>query len=165
MKFSAKLPLIIGGLCQVVTNTSAQIFREQCAIWPMGWPQHHHDNSCDRHAQNTKFQAEIATYPSSISFYLNIPEEKTWVCPLENDDSDAVDQDDLYIGRPTKWIVYNRASTSIIISHSNDSPFATGGSPSSEQVNSAVYPNGKTVMFSVHELPCRHFVLSSVSIQ
>ncbi|KAL3800611.1 hypothetical protein HJC23_006073 [Cyclotella cryptica] len=147
MKFSTSLTLILGGLCQVVSSTSAQNFREHCAIWPMGWPTHHHDTSCDRHAQNTKLQAEIGSYPSSISFYLNIPEERTWVCPLENDVSDAVDPGGLHIGRPAKWIVYNRASTPIIISHASGSPFATGGyEPSSGQMKSAVYPNGPVVL-------------------
>jgi hypothetical protein len=71
---------------------------------------------------------------------LSLPEEKTWVCPLEDGGNDFVSSP-LVIGRATKWILYNEASVPIVVERVMESTALDG--VEGKQVKSAVYPHGK----------------------
>lgn len=83
---------------------------------------------------------------------MELPEEKTWICP--NYDSDA--NDDIIagsdgtlargiVGQATNWILYNEASTPIIVERVHESPLVDVGAGGlrEEIMKSAVYPHGK----------------------
>ena len=122
--------------------TAEKSITQHCNVWPRGWPKEHHDASCNRALQNSILNEEVANRnPLPIRSYLNLPEEKTWVCPLE-DESDSVNSGELVIGRATRWILYNQASTPIIVERVNESSLMD--SVDENQLKSAVYPNGKS---------------------
>jgi hypothetical protein len=137
---SVKLAYCLSGLC-IATAHESESIAGQCQLWPRGWPKEHHDSSCNIEAKTFEERHTDSRYPASIKDYLDIPEEKTWVCPLEDDTDITVNRDALMIGQPTKWIVYNRASTPIIISLVDELPLDVG--LHQQQIESAVYPNGK----------------------
>eukprot|EP00956_Cyclotella_meneghiniana_P040748 scaffold203921_cov17-Cyclotella_meneghiniana.AAC.1 len=65
---------------------------------------------------------------------MELPEEKTWICP--NDDSDAIDNIVVgsdgalaggVVGQATNWILYNEASTPIIVERVHESPLVDVG--------------------------------------
>ena len=132
MKSILKLFVLVGGINQINADLG-------CEIWPRGWPKVHHDTSCNRTTQNAKLNAPTGN-PHALNSYMNVPEEKTWVCPLENEVGVGV----FVSGRPTKWIVYNHASTPIVLDSLNDGglDFA-GAEDDSKMMKSAVYPHGK----------------------
>lgn len=144
---------------------AANEYLKHCDIWKNGVPLEHLDTACDRVAQNIAWAASIEAakhipeaelIPSSV--YLNLPEEKTWVCPLESSAQHDINQNNFIntimsgeeqLGHPTKWILHNRASTSLILLHVN----ALGLEVSAidfetypAHSNTAVYPNGPIVL-------------------
>jgi len=86
---------------------------------------------------------------------MELPEEKTWICP--NDDSDAIDNIVVgsdgalaggVVGQATNWILYNEASTPIIVERVHESPLVDVGAGGlrEEIMKSAVYPHGPVVL-------------------
>lgn len=134
-------------IASIVSQATGDEFNKEkinlhCTLWPEGWPKEHHDTSCNRVLQNTVLAKDVAARdkPAPISAFLNIPEEKTWVCPL--DESNSLSSGQIkhpVIGRATRWILYNHASTPIIIERVNGSSLMDEG----KFLKSAVYPNGK----------------------
>ena len=140
--------------------------KNSCLNWPQDQiPLEHRDFSCNRSLQNIQLNALLVDaaaasdqdlIPSSV--YLKLPEEKSWICPLESTD-DAVSfpsSNNLNIdnfkerneGHNTKWVLYNKASTPIILTYINalgSEVSATDGAYPA-QSNTAVYPNGPIVL-------------------
>ena len=60
-----------------------------CDIWPRNFPREHYDTSCDLELQNSILQSQLnqkhIENPLPLSLHLQLPEEKTWPCPLEDD--------------------------------------------------------------------------------
>jgi hypothetical protein len=145
-----------------------------CLSWPKNQvPLEHRDFSCNRAFQNLEWSlahevAKAAPKEGLIpdDVYLRLPEEKTWVCPLGTADDDVVASrrasNFLNIGRndkggnvhaggeghPTRWVLYNEASSPIILTRVNALGFevsATDGAYPAHS-NTAVYPHGPIVL-------------------
>jgi len=149
-------------------------YLSSCYIWPpAGAPPEHLDNACNRAGQNALWAAEdaaaqAAPLEDSISdaVYLNMPEEKTWTCPLDIADETAGSDVNYLIeqraadsetsnsyagatGHPSRWILHNEATTPIVLAHVNPlglevSAMDFGTHPA--HANTAVYPNGPIVL-------------------
>jgi hypothetical protein len=143
-----------------------------CLIWPLNQvPLEHRDISCNRALQNLEWNAayEIteATPKEELipnHVYLRLPEEKTWECPLDTADvpSALVSSNFLNTGRnnneeggdyaggghPTKWVLYNKASTPIILTHINALGLEVSASDGAypPHSNPAVFPHGPIVL-------------------
>ena len=146
-----------------------------CHVWPpTGVPPEHLDNACNRAVQNAAWAVEHEVSQSSAPedmipdvVYLNMVEEKTWVCPLDdanngggannfvfNNNNGGIDgqKSNGYtgtIGHPTRWILHNRASNPIIISHLNVLGLEVSAMDKTTfppQSNTAVYPDGPIVL-------------------
>ncbi len=150
--------------------------RRQCLSWPLNQvPLEHRDFSCNRALQNLEWNAahEVAKatpkeglIPHDV--YLRLPEEKTWVCPLDTADDDGgvasrpasnfinIGRNNEEVGNdhaggeghPTRWVLYNKASTPIILTHINALGLevsATDGVYPAHS-NTSVYPHGPIVL-------------------
>ncbi|KAL3811783.1 hypothetical protein ACHAXA_005174 [Cyclostephanos tholiformis] len=92
-------------------------------------PPEHRDSACDRAAQNARRIAEHERnenlgkgelIPDVV--YLALPEERTWICPPDDDGGVTVtrshERDRL--GAPSRWVVYNRSSGPVMILRANE---------------------------------------------
>ena len=131
-------------------------FHKRCNIWPRGWPTEHHDKSCNRAVQNSLLKSgyDMTDY-LTIQTYFNLPEEKTWACPLEDSSTDdempmqnSFDYKGLVTGMATNWILYNEASTPIIVERVNESPLV---GYVDDGMKSAVYPNGRSRLMKLRD--------------
>ena len=137
-------------------------------------PPEHRDTACDRQWQNARWAVEDtdnrATPPEDLipdTVYLNMAEEKTWVCPLDtvgdniggmnnnnNNSNNLVNVNgggggNAVLGHPTKWILHNKATSPIVLTHMN----ALGLEVSAidfhtfpAHSNTAIYPHGPIVL-------------------
>lgn len=112
---------------------------KHCNSWEpgVGMPHEHLDTACDRERQNAAWQADHVEATSAPAedlipdtVYLNMAEEKTWVCPLDNAEGGvrgASDKNNMVdpnggpgpAGHPTRWVMHNRASSPVILTHVN----------------------------------------------
>ena len=94
--------------------------QEQRCLMP-SVPPEHLDGSCDVASQNACLNAEVTNSwmnrdNSDDDVYLNMPEEKTWICPLDGDATEGTAwAEERRLGRSTRWVVSNRASSPVII--------------------------------------------------
>eukprot|EP00571_Detonula_confervacea_P001873 CAMPEP_0172316594 /NCGR_PEP_ID=MMETSP1058-20130122/28764_1 /TAXON_ID=83371 /ORGANISM="Detonula confervacea, Strain CCMP 353" /LENGTH=502 /DNA_ID=CAMNT_0013030935 /DNA_START=36 /DNA_END=1544 /DNA_ORIENTATION=- len=148
-------------------------YHDHCYTWPAeGVPPEHSDNACNRSIQNAVWAADDSVARSAPPedlikpmVYLNLPEEKSWTCPLDTVDETAgsvkhkvnnngVDgqKSTSYVGatgHPTRWIVHNKASNPIILTHINALGLEVSAMDFSTypaHSNTAVYPNGPIVL-------------------
>ena len=137
----------------------------KCLNWPRDQvPLEHRDFSCNRYLQNIELNAlfEEAAAASDqelipSSTYLKLPEEKSWICPLDSldDTISSPSSNTLNVGEfierkeghSTKWILYNRASSPIILTYIalGTEVSATDGAYPAHS-NTAAYPNGPIVL-------------------
>lgn len=133
-------------------------------------PLEHRNFSCNRALQNQAWndahkEAEAAPPEELIppNVYLRLPEEKTWTCPLDTADAVSpttqassssgffphrtVDEHPTS-GHPTRWVLYNKASTPIILTHINALGLEVSASDGSypSHTNTAVHPHGPIVL-------------------
>ena len=149
-------------------------YARHCLSWPLNQvPLEHRVSSCNRAIQNLEWnaaheEAEAAPKEELIprDVYLRLPQETTWSCPLDTADDDIASRksskfinvgindkdestDGLFTeGHPTRWILYNKASTPIILTHVNALGLevsATDGIYPAHS-NTAVYPHGPIVL-------------------
>lgn len=148
-------------------------FHAHCHTWPVeGVPPEHGANACDRSVQNAVWVADYSAAQSaprenliSDTVYLNLPEEKTWLCPLDTVDETAgsfknmvnnngvdMQKSSGYVGatgQKTRWIIHNKASNPIILTHINALGLEVSAMDFSTypaHSNTAVYPNGPIVL-------------------
>lgn len=137
---------------------SVDEYFKNCDIWPGGIPFEHLDKSCNRYAQNAKrraayLEAENASeeelIPSHV--FLNLPEEKTWACPLDSGDESGNNDNEGHqeLGMNTLWILHNEASTPIILSLVDENGFEVSAIDFHTfpyHGNTAVHPHGPVVL-------------------
>ncbi|KAL7461149.1 hypothetical protein ACHAXS_001577 [Conticribra weissflogii] len=151
------------------TNENAQKvenFISNCQIWPLdGVPLEHSDVACDRTKQNVLRALDLGhateLFLPEVAFQL--PEEKTWICPLESTSfeqsikvsrtqpivGDASNVLGARLGKPTKWILDNKASTPIILTHINHLGYEVSAHDLTTYPahrNTAVFPHGPVVL-------------------
>lgn len=129
---------------------------ERCRLPPT--PPEHYDESCDRSLQNLRDMAHLLESENLFNedmdvVFLNMPEEKTYICPPEEDTEETNWLEAHKLGHPTRWVVYNHASGPVIVSRldargvevsatTNDDDDDDSKSSSS----SAVWPRGPILM-------------------
>ncbi|KAL7533882.1 hypothetical protein ACHAXR_008047 [Thalassiosira sp. AJA248-18] len=149
-------------------------YQAHCYIWPAtGVPPEHQNTACNRAVQNAVWAADDAvahaTPPEDLipdTVYLNMPEEKSWVCPLDTTEEAVVNngggnnnlinvnaKGNTYAGattgHPTRWILHNEATTPIVLTHLNALGLEVSAMDFSTypaHANTAVYPNGPIVL-------------------
>lgn len=150
-------------------------YQSHCYIWPAtGVPREHQNTACNRAVQNAVWAADDAvahaTPPEDLipdTVYLNMPEEKSWVCPLDTTEETSLNngggtnsnlinvnaKGNTYAGattgHPTRWILHNEATTPIVLTHLNALGLEVSAMDFSTypaHANTAVYPNGPIVL-------------------
>eukprot|EP00585_Thalassiosira_rotula_P003467 CAMPEP_0196143476 /NCGR_PEP_ID=MMETSP0910-20130528/13459_1 /TAXON_ID=49265 /ORGANISM="Thalassiosira rotula, Strain GSO102" /LENGTH=542 /DNA_ID=CAMNT_0041404941 /DNA_START=1 /DNA_END=1629 /DNA_ORIENTATION=- len=167
---------------QDVAVNKVEEYLANCYTWPAtGAPPEHLDDACDRSLQNAAWAAEDAhakavpvenRIPHTV--YLNLPEEKTWICPLDtveesmmsDDVNNSIDPKEggvegsksnnyahvgtgAMMGHPTKWIVHNEATSPIVLTHVNPLGLEVSAMDfrtNPAHANTAIYPHGPIVV-------------------
>mmetsp|Transcript_44842 Transcript_44842/g.95443 ORF Transcript_44842/g.95443 Transcript_44842/m.95443 type:complete len:530 (-) Transcript_44842:89-1678(-) len=137
-----------------------------CHIWPpSGAPPEHRDTACNRAMQNAAWAADDveanAAPPDDLipdTVYLNLPEEKTWVCPLDTvPETMGGNVNNLMnpagvagaTGHPTRWILHNEATSPIVLAHVNPLGLEVSANDfrtHPAHADTAVYPHGPIVL-------------------
>jgi len=150
-----------------VLTSSAAVTEEwlrSCHVWPSngGQPAEHRNYACDRAAQNailnqrqTLADAAPEEDMTPDTVYLHLPEEKTFACPMDAEidnniiNTNSVNVNGGSLGHHTKWILYNEATTPIILTQVNALGLevsAIDHSTYPAHSNTAVYPHGPIVL-------------------
>lgn len=144
------LPLLAAS-SQTAADFDLRQYSQQCDIWPRNFPPEHRNDSCDRSLQNSQLTSKlhkkggtIVDNPLPLAYYMELPQEKTWACPLEDNDAAYLEGGSNRFGtaQATNWILYNEASTPVIVERVHESPLVDVGGGTEER-KTAVYPHGE----------------------
>jgi len=167
---------------QDVAVNEIEEYLANCYTWPAtGVPPEHRNDACDRSLQNAAWAAEDAgakTVPVENripdTVYLNLPEEKTWICPLDTVEESMTSSDvnnsinpreggiegtesynyahagtGAMTGHSTKWIIHNEATSPIVLTHVNPLGLEVSAMDFRTypaHANTAIYPHGPIVV-------------------